>query len=121
LKTHLPVLTDDKTRDEINFLEDVLQLPKGAKILDIPCGHARHAILLAQKGYQVTGIDIQDNFIKIGQQNAKDIENISIKKGDMRDINYENEFAAVINMFTSFGYFSDQENFAFLKKMARAL
>lgn len=121
LKTHLPVLTDEKTNDEISFIEEVLNLKKGNEILDIPSGHGRHAIALAKKDYRVTGIDNQTKFIEIAQENSKNLDNISFIKEDMRNIDYEENFDAVINMFTSFGYFNDKANFAFLKQMCRAL
>jgi SAM-dependent methyltransferase len=41
--------------------------------------------------------------------------------GDMRRLRFKGEFDAVVNMFTSFGYFSHRENLATLRGMARAL
>lgn len=118
LRTHNPILTEKKTNEEVDFIDKVLSLPQGAKVLDLPCGHGRHSILLSQKGYDVTGIDIQEDFIKLANE-----QNSSAKflVEDMRKIDYEEEFDAVINIFTSLGYFEDHENALVIKKIAKAL
>jgi len=121
LQTHLPVLTETKTIEETDFIMEALKLDKGAAILDLPCGHGRHAIKLAQRGYNVTGMDIQADFITLAKEEAGEQENLSFLSGDMRKISYDNEFDAVINLFTSFGYFSEQENFDLLRSMSKSL
>jgi SAM-dependent methyltransferase len=118
LRTHNPILTEKKTNEEVDFIEKILDLPKESKILDLPCGHGRHSVLLSQRGYDITGIDIQENFIKLAQE-----ENSSAKflLQDMRKIDYKNEFDAIINMFTSLGYFDENQNALVVKKMSQAL
>lgn len=46
------------TRAEVEFLLELLQLPRGSRILDMGCGTGRHAVLLAQRGFEVTGVDL---------------------------------------------------------------
>ncbi len=121
LKIHLPLLTDEVNQNEINFVEEILQLPQGASILDIPCGFGRHSSILAQKGYKVTGLDYKEEFISMAKENSKDLPNINFIHGDMKEITFNNEFDAIINLFTSFGYFSDSENFDILKRFSKAL
>lgn len=110
------------TDQEVAFIVDVLNLPAGAKLLDLYCGYGRHAIELAKLGYLVTGIDATQAFLDIARQKAEE-EGVSVafRQGDMRELAYEGEFAAIINMFAAFGYFSDDENAAVLRKVARAL
>lgn len=50
-----PFVGEEITNEELKLIESLV--PQGAKILDVGCGTGRHAIPLAQKGYQVTGID----------------------------------------------------------------
>jgi len=121
LKTHIPLLTDDLNNREVDLLEDLLELQPGAKILDLPCGFGRHSLLFGERGYQVTGIDNSQDFINLAKEKAKGKENITFIKDDMRKIDFEGEFDAVLNLFTSFGYFSDEENFQMAGKMAKAL
>lgn len=121
LSTHLPVLKNEKTLAEVNFIESILGLEKGSKILDLPCGHGRHSILLAERGYKVTGIDFQKDFISLAKENSKDNLNVDFIVSDMRKINYENEFDGIVNFFTSFGYFTDEENIEVMKLFSKAL
>ena len=46
---------------------------------------------------------------------------VTFVRGDMRTLRYEHEFDAVLNWFTSFGYFDSQTNDAVLAGFARAL
>lgn len=51
------------TAAEVDFLLEVLELPTGARILDVGCGTGRHAIELAERGFRVTGIDISSRML----------------------------------------------------------
>lgn len=48
----------EDTARQVDFLEEKLNLKKGEKILDLACGFGRHALELARRGYDVTGVDI---------------------------------------------------------------
>ncbi len=43
---------------------------KPCKVLDVGCGEGFYAIYLASKGFEVTGIDISENAIKLAKGNA---------------------------------------------------
>lgn len=110
------------TGQEVKFMVDTLGLPKGKAILDLYCGYGRHAIELAKLGYRITGVDATASFLDIARQQAVE-ENIAVafRQCDMRELDYDQDFDAVINMFAAFGYFSDEENTAVLQRVARAL
>lgn len=122
LDTHLPLLTEDVNNADVDFMLDVLELPEGSEILDIPCGFGRHSNILAEKGFKVTGIDFKPEFIDLAKKNSleKNLD-VDFLVGDMRNLEFENRFDAVINFFTSFGYFDDNDNFLTLKGMAKSL
>ena len=110
------------TSQEVRFITDVLNLNPGQSILDLYCGYGRHAIELAKQGFSVTGLDATQDFLDIAVQKAKEANVIiTFEQKDMRELNYESQFAAVINMFAAFGYFSDDENANIIKKVAQAL
>lgn len=110
------------TDQEVRFITDVLNLRPGQSILDLYCGYGRHAIELAKQGFAVTGVDGTQDFLDIAAQKAKEANvNITFEQKDMRDLNYNHQFAAVINMFAAFGYFTDDENANIIKLVARAL
>ncbi len=84
-----------------------LKLPENAGILDLACGKGRHAIYLNTLGYDVTGIDLSENSIRF----AKQFENktLHFNVHNMRKP-YHKKFDAVFNLFTSFGYFDDDND-----------
>lgn len=115
-------LTEERTQKEVDLLVRELKLGKPMTILDLACGHGRHANRLAALGHNVTGVDITKGFLKIAKRDAK-AKGVRVKyiHHDMRKIKFKNEFDRVILMFTAFGYFEDKENFKVLKNIARAL
>ncbi len=91
----------------MNNLTNYLNIPKGGKILDLACGRGRHSIYLNSLGYDVTGLDLSENSI----QYAKQFENSTLhfQVHDMC-LPYHQQFDAVFNLFTSFGYFDKEES-----------
>ncbi|SDD42845.1 class I SAM-dependent methyltransferase [Sporomusa acidovorans] len=110
------------TDQEVRFITNVLNLSPGQSILDLYCGYGRHAIELAKQGFEVTGVDATQDFLDIAAQKAQEANvNITFTKEDMRELNYVQNFAAVINMFAAFGYFTDDENANIIKLVVKAL
>lgn len=101
----------------------VLCLEKGARILDLACGPGRHSVALARYGYQVVGLDLSGELLRMAQSEAfRQGCRVSFVQGDMRELCFAHEFDAVINVFTSFGYFDEEkDNLRVLNNVARAL
>lgn len=112
-----------KAPQEIAFVLKKLKLKKGAKVLDLCCGPARHSVLLAKKGLDVTGYDYSAEYLKEAAQRAKKAGvKLRLMRGDMRRPKFRGEFDAAINLFTSFGYFQRKsDDIKTLKGVARAL
>jgi len=108
---------------EVAFLLKQLRLKKGARLLDVCCGPARHSILLAKRGFSVTGLDYSTDYLKEAAQKAKKAGvSLTLVRGDMRRLKFSGEFDAAINLFTSFGYFQRfSDDIKTLKGVARAL
>ncbi len=123
LHLYEPVLTPERTQREVDGIVNLLALPQGSSILDLCCGHGRHAIPLAQRGYQVTGQDLSEVFLHEAEKEALEKSvHVDWLHGDMRNIPFENEFDACINIFTAFGYLETQdEDQQVLKQVYRAL
>jgi SAM-dependent methyltransferase len=116
------VLTEEITKKQIAFLVKELNLDKPLKILDLACGYGRHANLLVELGHKVVGVDITKGFIDIAKSNAKQKDvRVEYLLKDMREFSFKEEFDRAINIFTSFGYFEDEDNFKVLKNVANAL
>lgn len=112
-----------ETPEEVDFIEEALALPKEARILDLCCGYGRHAIELAERGYEVTGYDLSSVLLGRAWTDAV-ARKVSVRwiRGDVRDLEFEGTHDAVISMFTSIGYFEDEmANFSVLKRIAAAL
>lgn len=74
-----------------------------SRILDLACGKGRHSIYLANKGYDVTGVDLSPESIAHAQQFAHDRLRFGVH--DMREPLDFPAFDCIFNLFTSFGYF----------------
>lgn len=102
---------DRNYREAQIFMDNLthyLNLPEEAKVLDLACGKGRHSIYLNQLGFNVLGVDLSENSIEIASKNTN--EKLHFKRHDMREP-LEEKFDAVFNLFTSFGYFdNDQDN-----------
>jgi len=112
-----------RTLQEVDFIIKASGIKNGDRILDVPCGVGRHSLILANKGFFLTSVDFSKEYLSEAIKKAKrmKLKNIEFIRNDMRNIDFEGDFDLVINMFTSFGYFDDRDNFNFLKKVHRAL
>ncbi len=122
LPLYAPFLSMEKTRQEVDALLHLINLPQGSTVLDLGCGYGRHALLLATMGYQVTGLD-KSQYLLHQAEVAALAQGVQIRwvHGDMRDIPFLNEFDAVLSLFSSFVYFEEEENLHVLRQMQRAL
>jgi len=63
LREYEPLFTLERDRREVARLLDVLGLPSGSRVLDVPCGQGRHAHLLAEAGFLVDGVDLSPQLL----------------------------------------------------------
>jgi SAM-dependent methyltransferase len=115
----------ERAQREVDFIVRALELPLGASVLDLACGHGRHAIELARRGFAVAGLDLSRPLLEKARELAAEA---GVKaewlQEDMRRIpeTWAARFDAIINVFTSWGYFaSDVENEKVLEGVARSL
>lgn len=107
---------------EVHEMISWLRLDPGAKVLDLCCGMGRHSLSLAEKGYDVTGMDLSEVLLNEARKEPE-ADRIRWVQGDMRELPFaDGEFDAVVNLFTSFGYFEqDDEHIRVLKEIRRVL
>jgi ubiquinone/menaquinone biosynthesis C-methylase UbiE len=112
-----------ETARQVEGLVRLLDLPAGARVLDLACGWGRIALPLAQRGYRVTGLDLSEAFLAKGRRDAQEAGlHIDFRLGDMREIPFVGEFDAAIMMWSAFGVLeSDEEDQRVLDAVARAL
>jgi SAM-dependent methyltransferase len=76
--------------------------PTARTVLDVACGTGEHAKLLAQQhGFEVDGIDLNDEFLRLAR--AKHPAG-RFTSADMRDFDLGSKYDVVICMFSSIGY-----------------
>ena len=111
---------EKEARNTLDNLLRALDLPPGARILDLACGKGRHSRYLAENGFDVTGLDISFASIEFARQ--LEHEQLAFYQHDMRFPFRINYFDAVMNMFTSFGYFvTDRDHLLTLKNVQKGL
>jgi SAM-dependent methyltransferase len=112
----------EATAAEVDLLVDAVELEPGARVLDLACGHGRHSVELARRGFAVTGVDLSAPSLELAAARAAEAGvAVRFERSDMRRISYEAGFDAVINMFTAFGYFEEAENRLVMERVAAAL
>lgn len=121
---YYPILYRNRNRLEakafIDHLLGVLELPPGSRVLDLACGQGRFSRYLAEKGFEVTGIDLSERSIEYAK--AFESDHLSFFRHDMREPFRNNYFDCIFNFFTSFGYFkTPEEDEKIVKNVARGL
>jgi SAM-dependent methyltransferase len=112
----------DVTKQEVDFLLSELNLKKGQHILDIPCGFGRHAIELSKKGFNVTGIDISETFIKgLTEKIISEKLNIKAIQADILAMQLNEKFSGAVCLGNSFGYFNIDRMKLFVEKVSSSL
>jgi SAM-dependent methyltransferase len=116
------LLTPERTAAEVDLIWKLLRLEAGLELLDLACGHRRIANPLAERGVRVTGLDATPYFLELARADAAergvDVEYV---EGDMRSLPWTERFDRVLNWFTSFGYFGDDDNRRVLAEAQKVL
>jgi SAM-dependent methyltransferase len=108
LLEYQPLFDFARDREQVARLMEVMALPSGARVLDVPCGQGRHAHLLAEAGYRVDGLDYSTHLVDLAKARGTGPA-LKYVVGDMRQMpaRWSGRFDAVVNLFTSFGFFDD--------------
>ena len=124
----------EHTNAEADFLVQALQCDAGSHLLDVPCGNGRLSRELASRGYQVTGVDIAEEFIEEASAMAASVLNppadaggtdlaaqVDFILGDMRNVEGAGVYDGAYCFGNSFGFLAYADMEKFLKGVARAL
>lgn len=118
-----PLFSLEEDRRQVARLVDLMGLPAGSRVLDIPCGQGRHAHLLAEAGFDVDGLDYSPELLARARKRGAG-SRLRYTRGDMRSLpsGWEGRFDAVVNLFTSFGFFADpNDDVRVIRGFARVL
>ena len=100
------IADQNSTEKQVQLIKNVLT-PHGV-ILDLACGTGRHSIPLSKEGYDVVGLDISPNLLKIAKTR---LGSVQLVRADMRHLPFKPQaFAAAVSMDTSLGYLPAEED-----------
>ena len=93
------------------FIRRILEMyppPPSARVVDAACGKGRHSQFLARMGYWVDGFDLSVHNIQDAAREAPVKARFFVH--DLRVPFADNYYDLLLNLFTSFGYFSCWED-----------
>ncbi|HED30317.1 MAG TPA: class I SAM-dependent methyltransferase [Prosthecochloris aestuarii] len=83
----------------------------GFAVLDIACGAGRHAMEFARRGYHVTANDLSPYLLECTARRAGEEQlELACSRQDMRTLALDRKFDLVVQLFSSFGYFTDPDD-----------
>jgi SAM-dependent methyltransferase len=99
-------------RSECDMIESIFRRRGSAPntVADLGCGTARHAIILAERGYAVTGVDGSAEMLRLAEQRVNESGyQIQLIHQELQDLDLDLRFDAAVSMFAVIGYLWDNE------------
>lgn len=91
--------------EEVQFVINLCGERSLGSILDLGCGTGGHDLLFAERGYQVTGVDLSQEMIKMANQKRQEKGlNADFFSGDLRNFRLKKKFDLVLSMFAVMSY-----------------
>jgi SAM-dependent methyltransferase len=113
----------ERSRREAGGLWEMCRLAEGRRVLDAPCGYGRISRELALRGAIVVGVDQSDVQIEEAERRRGDlpVSQLRYVRHDLREPFPEGEFDVALNVFSSLGYGSEEEDLAIVRTLAGAV
>lgn len=91
-------------QQQVNQMLGARLLPKRGRLLDLCCGAGRHLLPMRASGLEAVGLDLSMELLEAGE-----LGNLAVR-ADARAIPFASaRFDVVTNLFSSFGYFPDDD------------
>jgi SAM-dependent methyltransferase len=116
---------DKDYKGEAGFIHDLIRKysPEAKTILDLGCGTGRHDLLLAKKGYAITGVDMSEEMLLIArsqQINSSTAQQLNFLHGDICTFRMDKKFNVAISLFHVMSYQTTNEDFYSALKTAKS-
>ena len=108
---------------EADGLWELLGLHEGSAVLDAPCGYGRIALALARRGATVLGVDFSADLLAEAKRRRGDVppRRLRYHRADLREPLQESGFDVALNVFSSLGYGTEQDDAAILSTLRTAI
>jgi SAM-dependent methyltransferase len=98
---------EDDAAKAVSLISDRIPI-ENRRVLDLACGPGRHAKQLRAAGANVVGFDL--SVALLSRAKHRSCPPLMVVRGDMRFLPFRaGTFEVVVNLFTSFGYFADDD------------
>ena len=114
------LLSPERSAAEAEGLWALAGLAEGSRVLDAPCGQGRLSMALARRGARVLGVDQSAALLERAEADRGDLP-VRFLRHDLRAPLAEGDFDAAINVFSSLGYGSEDDDRAILATLAAAV
>jgi ubiquinone/menaquinone biosynthesis C-methylase UbiE len=97
----------------VSYVEELLREHKcrPVTVLDLCCGTGSASLLLAGKGYRVTGVDISPKMIEVAKERAAQSgADVEFYVQDVTALNLDRSFNLALSLFDSLNYILKPEN-----------
>lgn len=113
----------DRTERQVTGLWSLLGLSEGSQVLDAPCGYGRIARGLAARGARVLGVDLSSDLLAEAERRRGELgpERLRYRRHDLRTPLAEGDFEAALNIYSSLGYGTEEDDLAILTTLRRAV
>lgn len=110
---------EDEAESNAESIIKTLSLKGTEKLLDVGCGAGRHVLAFKKRGFLIEGLDASSVLIREAKRIAKklNLPGSIFHLGDIRTASNLGEYDVLLSLFTSFGYFEENENLNVLKAM----
>lgn len=105
---------DKDYQGEVNYISELIQkyAPNTKTIVDFGCGTGNHDVLLAEKGYNITGVDLSQSMIDRANEKIESNpdKTVSFLQGDFREVRLNKEFDLATSLFHVMSYQTSNED-----------
>ncbi len=108
---------NEEAKKLVDLILSTADIPQDSRVLDMACGAGRHSLIFARKNFKVTAVDLSEHLLAIAKSEAEKYGlKVNFVNSDLRCFSDSLKFALVVNLFTSLGYFeNDEDNFKIIQ------
>jgi SAM-dependent methyltransferase len=105
------IYRDKDYTGEAKFIHSLLQTyaPNANSILELGCGQGKHALALAENGYQIHGVDLSQEMLQkannsLSSLNTDIASRLKFSHGDIREVRLNQTFDVILSLFHVISY-----------------